>query len=65
MKLPTTPAISLSEAASLLGIGRSTAYNYAREGNFPVPVFRVGSRYVVPTRPLLEALGLNREEGDL
>lgn len=58
MEMPTAPAISLTEAATLLGVGRTTAYKAAREGTFPVPVLRVGGRYVVPTRPLLDCLHL-------
>lgn len=53
--------VSLTEAAELLGVGRATAYNAAKSGNFPVPVLRVGSRYVVPTRPLLQVLGVSEE----
>jgi hypothetical protein len=45
-------------AASVLGIGRTTAYGLARSGSFPVPVLRVGRRYVVSVEGLLTALGV-------
>lgn len=58
MNIPTTPTVSLTEAAQLLGIGRSTAYAAARNDEFPVQVIKVGGRYIVPTKPLLDLLGL-------
>ena len=59
MNIPTTPTVSLTEAAQLLGIGRSTAYAAARNDEFPVQVIKVGGRYIVPTKPLLDLLGLD------
>jgi hypothetical protein len=44
-------------AGAVLGIGRSLAYELAQSGEFPVPVLRVGRRYVVPTAGLLTLLG--------
>ena len=58
MSIPTSPTVTLVEAAQLLGIGRSTAYAAARAGEFPTRVIQVGSRYMVPTKPLLDLLGL-------
>lgn len=55
----TTPTLSIPEAAKLLGISRSSAYGAARTGNFPAPVLKINGRYVVPTKPLLDALGLD------
>lgn len=40
---PETATLSLTTAARILGIHRSTAYDHARKGTFPVAVFRVGS----------------------
>lgn len=48
----------LETAGSVLGISRTTAYGLARAGQFPVPVLRLGARYVVPTAPLLDLLGV-------
>ncbi|MGX1739149.1 helix-turn-helix transcriptional regulator [Corynebacterium flavescens] len=55
----TPPTITLAKAADLIGIGRSTAYQAVRSNEFPAPVIKIGGRYVVPTRPLLELLGLD------
>jgi hypothetical protein len=43
-------------AGQILGIGRTTAYRLAREGNFPVPLISIASRYQVPIASLLAAL---------
>lgn len=43
---------SVEVAATRLGIGRTLAYQLAREGRFPVPVIRMGRKMVVPTRLL-------------
>jgi hypothetical protein len=48
--LPTTGRI--------FGLGRSLAYDLARNGDFPVPVIRVGARYRVPVAAILAALHL-------
>lgn len=58
--MTTTPAtVSVSRAAELIGIGRSSAYQAARNGSFPTKIIQIGGRYVVPTKPLLELLGLD------
>jgi predicted DNA-binding transcriptional regulator AlpA len=48
----------LPTVASIFGLGRALAYELAKNGNFPVPVIRVGSRYRVPVAPILAALQL-------
>jgi predicted DNA-binding transcriptional regulator AlpA len=53
------PTLSLTEAALLLGIGRTSAYQMAAAGTFPVPVLRLGRSIRVPTAPLLHLLGLS------
>lgn len=58
-ELNTLPAIvDLLTAARALGLGRTKAYELARRGEFPCPVFRVGDTYRVPTIALLELLGI-------
>lgn len=52
--------VTLSEAAEILGIGRTLSYEAARHGKFPVRVIKIGGRYVVPTKPLLDLLGLDK-----
>ena len=44
-------------AAEILGIGRTKAYEMVREGNFPVPILRIGRRVLVPTPSILTLLG--------
>lgn len=52
------PTVTLRDAAKILGIGSSTAYEAVRSNEFPVPVIKIGGRIVVPTKPLLDLLGL-------
>jgi len=48
---------TVEEAATLLGIGRTLAYELIRRNKFPVPVIRLGARrIVVPRVPLDEML---------
>lgn len=47
----------LETAASIFGIGRTTAYELVRAGEFPTKVLRLRHKYVVPVLPLLEVLG--------
>lgn len=69
----TAPAISLEaiasrsiitvdEAASLLGIGRSAAYDAARRGQLPTR--RLGRRLFVPVPALLDWLGASGHSGE-
>jgi excisionase family DNA binding protein len=54
-------ATDVETAASVLGIGRTTAYTLARSGEFPAPVIRIGRRYVVSVEGLLTVLGAPNE----
>ena len=51
----TRTTISIEEAASLLGIGRTAAYEAARRGQLPTR--RLGRRLLVPVPALLDWLG--------
>lgn len=53
----------LVTAGEILGIGRTVAHQLARRDAFPVPVLRVGHKYVVPVAPLLELLGVSGDAG--
>lgn len=46
--------VSLLDAARILGIGRSCAYNAARRGE--LPTITMGRRRLVPTKALLALL---------
>lgn len=53
------PAVtSLETAGRALGIGRTKAYQLARDGQFPVPVIRAGRAWLVPAAGLRTLLGL-------
>jgi hypothetical protein len=54
--LPTV--VDLMTAARALDIGRTTAYQLAKAGEFPVRIIRVGTAYHVPTAELLKVLGV-------
>jgi hypothetical protein len=54
--LPTV--VNLMTAARALDIGRTTAYQLAKAGQFPVRIIRVGTAYHVPTAELLKVLGV-------
>ena len=43
--------LDLPEAARMLGVGRTLAYQLVREGQWPTPVVRVGRLIKIPTRP--------------
>lgn len=56
LALPVT--VDIGTAARALGLGRSTAYELARCGEFPCRVLRIRSPYRVPTAELLRVLGV-------
>ncbi len=51
--------LRLEDAATFLGISRTTAYELAATGRFPVRLFRVGKSYRVPTAALRRLLELD------
>lgn len=53
--------ISINEAAVLLGIGRTAAYEAARRGQLPTR--RLGRRLVVPVPAFLDWLGSTKASG--
>jgi excisionase family DNA binding protein len=57
-ELATKATISVEQAATVLGMGRTAAYEAARRGEFPTR--RLGRRVVVPVPALLEWLGAPR-----
>lgn len=60
LALPVT--VDISTAARALGLGRSTAYDLARCGEFPCRILRIRSSYRVPTAELLKVLGVEPDE---
>jgi excisionase family DNA binding protein len=57
-ELAAQATISVDQAARILGLGRTAAYEAARRGEFPTR--RLGRRVVVPVPALLEWLGVPR-----
>lgn len=51
----TTDAVTAGE---VLGFGRSTTYQLLTAGAFPIPVRKVGRRYLVAVAHLLQAVGV-------
>lgn len=49
--------LSIGEVASLLGLGRTAAYEAARRGE--IPSRRLGRRVIVPVPALLDWLGVS------
>jgi predicted site-specific integrase-resolvase len=52
-------AVDLATAGRALGIGRTKAFELAREGRFPVKVLQVGKKFRVPRTALLKALNID------
>lgn len=61
MTLPdpeTTPTLTVTEAAALLDVSRTTAYAAIKAGTWPTAVIRVGDNIIrIPTADLLRVLG--------
>ena len=57
--------VDLVTAASVLGIGRTTAYELVRTGRWPTPVLRLGNRIRVPTAALRELLSLSTADTEV
>jgi excisionase family DNA binding protein len=53
--------VSVPDAARVLGIGRSTAYELVLTGELPVKAVRVGGRWRVLTASLIEFVTPNGE----
>ncbi|MEM9041984.1 MAG: helix-turn-helix domain-containing protein [Actinomycetota bacterium] len=51
---PTARTMTVTQAAAVLGISRTTAYECVRSGE--LPALRLGGRIVVPTRAIDELL---------
>jgi len=58
-ELLALPAVvDIPTAAEVLGVGRSSAYELVRAGDWPTPILRFGRLIRVPTAPLLALLGV-------
>lgn len=52
------PTLDLVDAARLLGIGRTLAYEMVRQQTWPTPIIRAGRKIRVPSAPVLRILGV-------
>lgn len=62
VKLP--PTIDLVTAGQALGLGRTTMYQLAHDGELPVKTLRLGSSYRVVTADLLRVLCIDQDSTD-
>lgn len=57
--LAELPAVlNVEQAAEVLGLSRTAAYELIRSGEWPTPVFRLGRLIRIPTAPVLRLLGV-------
>jgi hypothetical protein len=61
-QLRASATVDLMTAARALGLGRTKAYELARNDQFPCRVIRIGDTYGIPTADPLELLGVTAEE---
>lgn len=57
------PMLTVSQAAQVLDIGRTLAYELVRTNAWPTPIIRAGKLIKIPTAPLLELLATGRLPG--
>ena len=50
--------LNVEQAAEVLGLSRTAAYELIRSGEWPTPVFRLGRLIRIPTAPVLRLLGV-------
>ena len=55
--------LTVPQAARLLGIGRTLAYELIRTDAWPTPIIRAGRLITIPSAPLLELLATGRLPG--
>lgn len=56
-------SVDLLTATKAIGMGRTTAYDLAKRGQFPVRLLRVGNKYRVRHTDLIRYLGAADEQG--
>lgn len=57
--------VDLVTAASVLGIGRTAAYELVRTGRWPTQILRLGNRIRIPTTALRDLLGVSTTHQDV
>jgi hypothetical protein len=56
--------MTIPEASSAIGFGRSLGYELAAQDKFPCRVIKAGRRYIVPRIEVERLLGLAPEQDD-
>ena len=54
-------ALTVVQAARLLGIGRSSAYQAVKSGTWPTRVLRIGRTIRIPSAEVLALLGIGTD----
>lgn len=49
-------ALTVEQAATMLGIGRTLAYELIRAGEWPTPILHLGRLIKIPSGPLISLL---------
>jgi len=57
-------SVDLTTAGRAFGLGRTKAFELAKQGKFPCRVLKVGEKYRVPRSAIIETLGLDAAVGD-
>ena len=57
-------SVDLTTAGRAFGIGRTKAFELAKQDKFPCRVLRVGEKYRVPRSAIFEALGIDPAMAD-
>jgi hypothetical protein len=60
LSLPVS--VDLTTAGRAFGLGRTKAFELARQDRFPVRIICVGQKYRVPRSAIFEALGISSAE---
>lgn len=55
-------ALTVIQAADLLGIGRSSAYQAVKAGTWPTRVLRIGRTIRIPSAEVLALLGIDTDD---
>ncbi len=55
-------ALTVIQAARLLGIGRSSAYQAVKAGTWPTRVLRIGRTIRIPAAEVLALLGIDTDD---
>lgn len=56
--------VDLLTAATVLGVGRTAAYQMVRTGRWPTPVIRLGNRIRIPTAALHTLINLSTPQAE-